>query len=189
GNAQQGENGKPDESSKEQGSKENGKKQSGDQQKPGDGKEKGGDQPSDANDAKPNPDQAGKKAGGKNTGQEKKREDSQPNAGEDEGSDQSASGDGSKAPNANDNAQRFGPFEGGTDGSILKGNEEQTRVEVPKEESLVIRGLGREDPRLYRNKEGTAAQRELGSAEFKKPEAETSRERQPIPPEYSDLLR
>ena len=84
--------------------------------------------------------------------------------------------------------KRFGPFAGGNQGPILNGNEEQTQVEVPKEDNLIIRGLGKEDPRLYANKAGSRARRELDGTEYSKPEADVSKDAQPIPPEYRDLL-
>ena len=63
------------------------------------------------------------------------------------------------------------------------------KVEIPAEEKIVVRSLGDREAKLYRHRAGAHAKTQLGSADFKKPEAESGQTTQPIPVEYRDILR
>ena len=63
------------------------------------------------------------------------------------------------------------------------------QLELPKDEKIIVRGLGEEDSKVYKNKAGAKARRKLGSDQFKKPKSEVSEDSQPIPVEYKDMLR
>jgi hypothetical protein len=99
----------------------------------------------------------------------------------------------SMRPSESEFAPRFGPYEGGSEGKIENGEGTAEKVQVgiddPLEEHLSIRTLGGEDQKIYRNKPGARSKTALGSAEFKKPEADVSSSSQPIPVEYLGVFR
>lgn len=86
-------------------------------------------------------------------------------------------------------AERFGPFDGGEDGSLDVAKAKKTEVTLPPEENIIVRHLGGADPKQYENKSEAVAKTKLGTREFKKPSASTGKLSQPIPVEYSDILR
>jgi len=92
-------------------------------------------------------------------------------------------------PRPSEKGKRSGPFGGGNNGELLSGTEEITTVSVKGNEKISLGELGAEDSKLYKNRPGASAKTKLSDEEFKKPEADTANENQPIPVEYWDLLR
>jgi hypothetical protein len=85
-------------------------------------------------------------------------------------------------------AEKAGPFAGGDEGPGLDTPEAGEKIDVPREEKIMVRDLGAEDPRRYSNKPGARARTELGSDEFKKTENDRARSEQSIPLEYRGVL-
>lgn len=100
----------------------------------------------------------------------------------------------SKRPDAlpapSDTAPRFGPFDGGKDGN-LKGKPEKVEEVslLDNSEKIVVRSLGENDGKLYRNSGSAQAKTKLGEGEFAKPKSDIAESSQPIPVEYRDILR
>lgn len=93
-------------------------------------------------------------------------------------------------PAPSDTAPRFGPFDGGKDGN-LKGKAQKVEEVslVDNSEKIVVRSLGENDGKLYRNGGGAQAKTKLGEGEFAKPKSDVAESSQPIPVEYRDILR
>lgn len=88
-----------------------------------------------------------------------------------------------------DAAGRGAPGGGDGRGVLDPDQAKKEQLELPLQEKIVVRGQGAEDPTLYRNKLGSKAKTAIGQAELKKPEVDTASQKQPIPVEYSDILR
>lgn len=86
-------------------------------------------------------------------------------------------------------AKRFDPF-AGQGGEPNPGSLKATeKVRVPMEDEKISPKLGAEDQKLYQNKKEARAKISVSDVQLKKPESELSKEKQPLPVEYLEMLR